>query len=213
MPRLTEWVVTAIDRRRRPEADQLFLMIPSVANHHADSVLQAQATGERRMVDKHLRRYHRTAPRDILVGAAVDGHLIGACLATAHFSQAATVLSAGGWPPRDPDPLWVYAYVRRALNIEALAVAPEYRTRGVGRALLADVEARAAADPDRDLRSLTAFASDAAAVALFAASGYTVGAARAPVPAEFIEGVVTGWVDGVMGDHPHGRNVYKRHVA
>lgn len=196
-------------RERRADADQLFLSIPSVANHHATPALRAQASSERKHVEKHLRRYHRSLPPDIFVGAMVDGELIGACLAGANCAQAATVLWAGGWPPGNPDPLWVYTYAQRTLNVESLAVDPDFRRQGVGRALLAAVEGLAAVDPARELRSLTAFASNQEAVRLFAAAGYTVGGPREPIPLAYLEGVRTEWDDMVMGEHAEGRNVYK----
>lgn len=91
---------------------------------------------------------------------------------------------------------WVSRYVRRCWNVDEIAVHPDYRHRGYGSALLDDLHEQAAA---AGVRTLTAFATSSASIALFTKAGWTALPPQTPIPPQLAEGLKTLFIPELIG--------------
>ena len=123
--------------------------------------------------------------RDHWRGFTEDGRLAAVVHAGPHWGQALGVVAEN--PARL---VWASRYLAKCWNVEEMAVHPEHRRKGHGRALIEDVEAAARS---HGVRTLTAYAGSDEAVATFAAAGWETLPPRTPIPAHLAEGLRTSW--------------------
>ena len=166
--------------------------------HIAVVTLDAQREGhqERQVTLRWLRSQFpgHTPPGSFVVGASTDQEMIGYALVGPRWHEASEVAS-GQRTTNDRykygSPRWLARFVAQVGNIDDVAVVPQWRGRGVGRALL-NIAMQGL--HERGARTVTAYATTPEAVALNRACGFTIGAPNEMPPRDHL---------GNLGLTPH----------
>ncbi|WP_263729850.1 GNAT family N-acetyltransferase [Cellulomonas sp. SG140] len=195
------WSVRRLSTREQQLAVDLFEQEVSIftrEQYESDLV-------EQRKVSRWMTSRGISAPLDTWMGVLENDRLVAAAHAGPHYGQARDVLQRQeADAPTAWGSLWLQSYLAQVANLDDIAVAPDYRRRGIASAL---VRAVCADLRDRGAHTVAGFASGAASMGLFKRLGFTIGQPRESVPEEFANGLRTFWYPGAPVD---GRYFWKR---